>query len=66
MAYHDRNFIRKWTSGICRVRKLYRILKLKFVINILQFLCELKLIPGGVGGSVKIGDWVFDLVGVFP
>ena len=22
--------------------------------------------PGGVGGSVKIGDWVFDLVGVFP
>ena len=25
VAYHDRNFIRKWTSGICRVRKLYRI-----------------------------------------
>ena len=22
--------------------------------------------PGGVGGSVKIGDWVFDLVGIFP
>ena len=22
--------------------------------------------PGGVRGSVKIGDWVFDLVGVFP
>ena len=21
---------------------------------------------GGVGGSVKIGDWVFDLVGIFP
>ena len=20
----------------------------------------------GVGGSVKIGDWVFDLVGIFP
>ena len=25
VAYHDRNFIRKWTSGICRIRKLYRI-----------------------------------------
>ena len=25
VAYHDRNFIRKWTSGICRVRKLYRL-----------------------------------------
>ena len=25
VTYHDRNFIRKWTSGICRVRKLYRI-----------------------------------------
>ena len=25
VAYHDRNFIRKWTSGICRVRKLYQI-----------------------------------------
>ena len=25
VAYHDRSFIRKWTSGICRVRKLYRI-----------------------------------------
>ena len=25
VAYHDRNFIRKWTSGICRVRKLYRV-----------------------------------------
>ena len=25
VAHHDRNFIRKWTSGICRVRKLYRI-----------------------------------------
>ena len=25
VAYHDRNFIRKWTSGICRVRKFYRI-----------------------------------------
>ena len=25
VAYHDHNFIRKWTSGICRVRKLYRI-----------------------------------------
>ena len=25
VAYHDRNFTRKWTSGICRVRKLYRI-----------------------------------------
>ena len=25
VAYHDRNFIRKWTSGICSVRKLYRI-----------------------------------------
>ena len=25
VTYHDRNFIRKSTSGICRVRKLYRI-----------------------------------------
>ena len=25
VAYHDRNSIRKWTSGICRVCKLYRI-----------------------------------------
>ena len=25
VAYHYRNFIRKWASGICRVRKLYRI-----------------------------------------
>ena len=25
VAYHDHNFIQKWTSGICRVRKLYRI-----------------------------------------
>ena len=25
VVYHDHNFIEKWTSGICRVRKLYLI-----------------------------------------
>ena len=25
VAYHNCNFIRKWTSGICRVRKVYQI-----------------------------------------
>ena len=36
VAYHDRNFIKKWTSGICGVFKLYWI-------YVWQFLCKIKL-----------------------
>ena len=44
VSHHDRNFIRKWTSGlICRYTQIVLNINSEVVIDIWQFLCEFKL-----------------------